>query len=131
MKKILIADDKATSRELLRTVLERQGYAVTEAADGEEALQKALAETPDLILLDLQMPRRTGYEVLGELRKDSRHAQLPIIALTASAMQGDREKALAAGFTAYLAKPVALVHLREEVQRLLLLKDFETAGENG
>ncbi|HEX3093390.1 MAG TPA: response regulator [Candidatus Angelobacter sp.] len=131
MKKILIADDKATSRELLRTVLERQGYAVTEAADGEEALQKALAETPDLILLDLQMPRRTGYEVLRELRKDPRHAELPIIALTASAMQGDREKALAAGFTGYLAKPVALVQLRAEVQRLLLLKDFETAGENG
>lgn len=131
MKKILIADDKATSRELLRTVLERQGYAITEAADGEEALQKALAETPDLILLDLQMPRRTGYEVLRELRKDPRHAELPIIAITASAMQGDRERALAAGFTAYLAKPVALVHLRQEVQRLLLLKDFETAGENG
>ena len=119
MKKILIADDKATSRELLRTVLERQGYDVLEAADGEEALQKALAELPDLILLDLQMPRRTGYEVLSELRKNPRHAALPIIALTASAMQGDREKALAAGFTGYLAKPVALVHLREEVQRLL------------
>jgi two-component system, cell cycle response regulator DivK len=123
MKKILIADDKATSRELLRTVLERQGYEVMEAADGEEALQKALAEFPDLILLDLQMPRRTGYEVLGELRKDARHAALPIIALTASAMQGDRERALAAGFTGYLAKPVALVHLREEVQRLLQIKD--------
>jgi two-component system, cell cycle response regulator DivK len=119
----LIADDKATSRELLRTVLERQGYEVMEAADGEEALQKALAEFPDLILLDLQMPRRTGYEVLGELRKDARHAALPIIALTASAMQGDRERALAAGFTGYLAKPVALVHLREEVQRLLQIKD--------
>jgi two-component system, cell cycle response regulator DivK len=131
MKKILIADDKATSRELLRTVLERQGYAITEAADGEEALKKALAEPPDLILLDLQMPRRSGYEVLVELRKDPRHAEVPIIAITASAMQGDREKALAAGFTGYLAKPVALVHLREEVQRLLLLKDLETAGENG
>ena len=131
MKKILIADDKATSRELLRTVLERQGYAVTEAADGEEALQKALAEPPDLILLDLQMPRRSGYEVLVELRKDPRHAEVPIIAITASVMQGDREKALAAGFTGYMAKPVALVHLREEVQRLLLLKDLETAGENG
>ena len=131
MKKILIADDKATSRELLRTVLERQGYAITEAADGEEALQKALAEPPDLILLDLQMPRRSGYEVLRELRKDPRHAEVPIIAITASAMQGDREKALAAGFTGYMAKPVALVHLREEVQRLLLLKDMETAGENG
>jgi two-component system cell cycle response regulator DivK len=131
MKKILIADDKATSRELLRTVLERQGYAITEAADGEEALQKALAEPPDLILLDLQMPRRNGYEVLGELRKDPRHAEVPIIAITASAMQGDREQALAAGFTGYMAKPVALIHLREEVQRLLLLKDIETAGENG
>jgi len=131
MKKILIADDKATSRELLRTVLERQGYAVTEAADGEEALQKALAEPPDLILLDLQMPLRSGYEVLVELRKDPRHAEVPIIAITASAMQGDREKALAAGFTGYMAKPVALVHLREEVRRLLLLKDLETAGENG
>jgi two-component system cell cycle response regulator DivK len=123
MKKILIADDKATSRELLRTVLERQGYEVLEASDGEEALQKALAELPDLILLDLQMPRRSGYEVLGELRKDARHAALPIIALTASAMQGDRERALAAGFTGYLAKPVALVHLREEVQRLLQAKE--------
>jgi len=131
MKRILIADDKATSRELLRTVLERQGYAVTEAADGEEALQKALAEPSDLVLLDLQMPRRSGYEVLVELRKDPRHADVPIIAITASVMQGDREKALAAGFTGYMAKPVALVHLREEVQRLLLLKDLETAGENG
>jgi CheY-like chemotaxis protein len=56
---------------------------------------------------------------------------VPIIAITASAMQGDREKALAAGFTGYMAKPVALVHLREVVQRLLLLKDLETAGENG
>jgi two-component system, cell cycle response regulator DivK len=130
MKKILIADDKATSRELLRTVLERQGYAVTEAADGEEALQKAQTEAPDLILLDLQMPRRTGYEVLGELRKDPRHAELPIIALTASAMQGDREKALAAGFTGYMAKPVPLVHLREEIQRLLQPNNSGSAGKN-
>ena len=131
MKKILIADDKATSRELLRTVLERQGYAVTEAGDGEEALQKALTESPDLILLDLQMPRRTGYEVLGELRKYPQHAELPIIALTASAMQGDRERALAAGFTGYMAKPVPLVHLREEVRRLLQMNNSGPTGENG
>jgi two-component system cell cycle response regulator DivK len=120
MKRILIADDKPTSRELLRTVLEKQGYSITEAADGEEALQKARAETPDLILLDLQMPRLSGYEVLGELRKESQYAALPIIALTASAMQGDRERALAAGFTGYLTKPVALAHLRDEIKRLLL-----------
>jgi CheY-like chemotaxis protein len=119
MKRILIVDDKATSRELLRTVLEKQGYAVIEAADGEEALQKTRSHNPDLILLDLQMPIRNGYEVLGELRPDPRYAVLPIIALTASAMQGDREKALAAGFTGYLTKPLALADLRDEIQRLL------------
>jgi len=119
MKRILIVDDKATSRELLRTVLQKDGYAILEAGDGGEALQKARTENPDMILLDLQMPVRNGYEVLNELRQDSRYAMLPIIALTASAMQGDREKALAAGFTAYLTKPVTLAHLRSEVQRLL------------
>jgi CheY-like chemotaxis protein len=119
MKRILIVDDKATSRELLRTVLEKQGYTVMEAGDGAEALQKARADNPDLILLDLQMPIRDGYEVLSELRQDPRYAALPIVALTASAMQGDREKALAAGFTGYLSKPVSLAHLRNEVQRVL------------
>ncbi|MGZ4866123.1 MAG: response regulator [Candidatus Angelobacter sp.] len=129
MKRILIADDKATSRELLRTVLERQGYAIIEATDGEDALQKARAEAPDLILLDLQMPRRTGYEVLSELRRDPRHAALPVIAITASAMQGDRERALAAGFTSYLTKPVALAQLRAQIQSLLL--DGNSAGIGG
>ena len=119
MKHILIVDDRATSRELLRTVLEKQGYAVTEAADGEEALQKVRAESPHLVLLDLQMPVLDGYEVLRELRQDPRFTALPVIAITASAMQGDRERALAAGFTSYLTKPVTLSHLREEVQRLL------------
>jgi two-component system, cell cycle response regulator DivK len=119
MKHILIVDDRATSRELLRTVLEKQGYAVTEAADGDEALQKVRAESPHLVLLDLQMPVRDGYEVLRELRQDPRFAALPIIAITASAMQGDRERALAAGFTSYLTKPVTLSLLREEIQRLL------------
>src|ERR1051326_8701414 len=103
MKRILIVDDKATSRELLRTVLEKQGYAISEAANGEEALEKTRSEAPDLILLDLQMPLRNGYEVLAELRQTPAYAKLPVIALTASAMQGDREKALAAGFTGYLA----------------------------
>jgi CheY-like chemotaxis protein len=119
MKRILIVDDKATSRELLRTVLEKQGYAIIEASNGEEALERTRSGAPDLILLDLQMPVRNGYEVLAELRKDMTYRKLPIIALTASAMQGDRERALAAGFTAYLAKPVTLAAIRSEIQRLL------------
>jgi CheY-like chemotaxis protein len=129
VKRILIVDDKATSRELLRTVLEKQGYAVIEAGDGEEALRQARADSLDLILLDLQMPIRNGYDVLGELRQDPQYAAIPVIALTASAMQGDREKALAAGFTGYLTKPLALAHLRDEIQRLLETGNSAVSGQ--
>jgi two-component system cell cycle response regulator DivK len=122
MKRILIGEDKATSRELLRTVLENQGYEVAEAADGEQALEQARAQVPDLILLDLQMPLRSGYEVVNELRQDPRFATVPIVAVTASAMQGDREKALEAGFSGYLSKPLSLSTLRQEIQRLLKTK---------
>jgi CheY-like chemotaxis protein len=119
MKRILIVEDKATSRELLRTVLEKQGYTVLEARDGEEALQRLREITPDLVLLDLQIPIHNGYDVLREIRGDDRLASIPVVAVTASAMQGDREKALAAGFTGYIAKPVGLSQLRDEVNRLL------------
>jgi two-component system, cell cycle response regulator DivK len=119
MKRILIAEDKATSRELLRTVLQQQGYSVDEAEDGEQALQKITDNPPDLVLMDLQMPVRTGYEVVIEMRKDPRLAGVPVVAVTASAMQGEREKVLAAGFTSYLTKPLSLVQLRQEVSRLL------------
>ena len=115
-----MADDKATSRELIRTVLESIGHAVSEAGDGREAVRVALETLPDLVLLDLQMPSLDGFGVLRELRGDPRFAALPIVAVTANAMQGDREKALAAGFTSYLSKPVPLAALRSEVTRLLL-----------
>jgi len=119
MKRILIVEDKATSRELLRTVLEQQGYAVEEASDGEEALRKIREQPPDLVLLDLQIPTRNGYDVVREVRQDPRLQAVPVVAVTASAMQGDREKVLAAGFTAYIAKPVSLVQLRHEINQLL------------
>jgi CheY-like chemotaxis protein len=119
MKKVLIADDKATSRELVRTVLEKEGYSVIEAADGIEALRVAREAAPDMIILDLQMPGLDGFEVLQELRKDRRFAATPIMALTASAMQGDRERAMTVGFNAYATKPIRLTLLRSEVERLL------------
>ena len=124
MKQILIVEDKATSRELLRTVLEKEGYRVFEAADGEEAFRLLRVEMFDLVLLDLQIPIHSGYDVLKVIRHDERLAKLPVVALTASAMQGDREKALAAGFTSYIAKPVGPAQLREEVTRLLGAKTF-------
>ncbi|HEU4416195.1 MAG TPA: response regulator [Candidatus Angelobacter sp.] len=119
MKRILVVEDKATSRELLRTVLEQQGYAVEEALDGEDALRQIRANPPDLVLLDLQIPARDGYDVVREVRSDPRLTAMPVVAVTASAMHGDREKVLAAGFTAYIAKPVSLVQLRHEVNQLL------------
>lgn len=118
-KTILIADDRAPSRELIRSVLESSGYLVVEAADGLETLQKAAEFMPDLFILDLQMPHLDGFGVLAQLRRDEQFASRPIVALTASAMQGDRERAIAAGFSAYIAKPIGIVALRREVARLL------------
>ncbi|MGC2301142.1 MAG: response regulator [Acidobacteriaceae bacterium] len=116
---ILIADDRASSRELLRLVLERAGYTVIESEDGYQALGRARSECPDLVLLDLQMPGLDGYGVLAALRSEARFENLPVLALTASAMTGDRERILAAGFTDYLAKPAGPELLRETVARLL------------
>jgi len=120
---ILIADDRSSSRELLRTVLQRAGYDVMEADDGEVALEAARTGNPDLILLDLQMPRLDGYGVIAQLRADERFRDLPVLALTASAMRGDREKILAAGFTDYLSKPAGPDLLRDAVARLLKAKE--------
>src|SRR5687767_10116854 len=98
MKRILIADDKESSRELVRTVLEHAGCVVEEAADGREALAKIMANPPHLVVLDLYMPILDGFAVMETLRQDIRYTGLPVVALTASAMHGDRERALAAGF---------------------------------
>ncbi|MFZ0592864.1 MAG: response regulator [Bryobacteraceae bacterium] len=119
MKRILVAEDSPASLELLRTVLESAGYEVVEAVDGLDAVQKASSNSVDLVLLDLQMPKMDGFAVLAELRKKARFRTIPIIALTASAMRGDRERALEAGFSSYIAKPVNLALLRSEVERLI------------
>jgi CheY-like chemotaxis protein len=123
MKKLLIADDKPTNRELLRTVLEDLGYEVSEAGDGIEAVRVAREVDPDLIILDLHMPGIDGFGVLSELRREGGFVETPFMALTASAMQGDRQRAIDAGFDSYVSKPVPLPVLREEVERLLKRDD--------
>jgi len=119
MKTVLVADDKATSRELVRIALEHSGYKVFEASDGLEAMTNARNHVPDLIILDLHMPGLDGFGVIEQIRKDARLAAIPVMALTASAMQGDRERAMAVGFNSYLAKPIHLSSLRKEVEHLL------------
>jgi CheY-like chemotaxis protein len=119
MKKILVADDTPNGRELVKTVLEGSGYQVIEASDGLEALASAREVLPDLIILDLHMPKLDGFGVVEELHRDAKLAATPILALTASAMMGDKERAMAVGFTAYITKPIRLSELRNEVARLL------------
>ena len=119
MKTILVADDNPVSRELISEILEAEGYRVIEAIDGGDALQKARETRPDLVLLDIQMPVMDGYTVLQELRHDHEFPSIRVVALTAFAMFGDREKALAAGFDGYITKPIKVSALRAEVEDLL------------
>jgi CheY-like chemotaxis protein len=118
-KIILIADDRETSRELISTVLTSAGYTVVEAVDGRDAIQRALETQADLVILDLHMPHTDGFGVLRRLRSEESYMRIPIVALTASAMAGDCERAMASGFTAYISKPVKMTDLRREIGQLL------------
>ena len=119
MKTIVIADDNPTSRELIAEILEVEGFRIVLAGDGGEALQKIRDVKPDLVLLDIQMPVMDGYAVIQEIRKIPELANLRVVALTAFAMFGDREKAMQAGFNGYITKPIQIAALRSEVVDLL------------
>ncbi len=123
MSKVLIAEDNAVNRELLRELLEARGYTVVEACDGEEALRVIDQAQPDILLLDIGMPVLDGFGVVRALRANPRLAALPVLAVTAYAMQGDPEKILSAGFDGYLSKPVIARSVIEELERLLSKRD--------
>ena len=118
-KKVLVVDDNPVSRELIREVLEDSDRNVLEAENGEEALKKIAEEKPDIVLLDIQLPVYDGYEVLHRVRTSLKLDKLPVLALTAYAMQGDCEKALASGFDAYVTKPIDVAALRIQVENFL------------
>lgn len=119
---ILLADDNAPSRELMREILESCGYDVAEAANGREALDLIRKSPPDIVLLDLQMPVMDGFAVIHAVRSDERLRLLTVIALTASAMLGDRERAIAAGFDSYIAKPISLESVRNQIRQVATQK---------
>lgn len=114
---ILVADDSEKNRELLRTVLGHLGHTVEEASNGRDAVAAAERLGPDLMIFDLQMPILDGFGAMREVRAMARFRETPVLALTAYAMEGDREKALEAGFTSYLTKPLRLADLRTELAR--------------
>ena len=119
MKTILVADDNNANRELISEILQARGFHVVEARDGADAIRLMETSTPDLVLLDVHMPNLDGYGALARLRSDPRYRELPIVALTASAMRGDEERALSSGFTAYLAKPYEIPEVLQLVQELI------------
>ncbi|HTC31740.1 MAG TPA: response regulator [Bryobacteraceae bacterium] len=115
-KRVLVADDNPAGRELVREGLAEHASSIIEAADGREALEKIREMLPDLVLLDIQMPEMDGYAVLREIRSDPALQGLRVVALTAFAMQGDRERALEAGFDDYLTKPVSVAKLKAQLE---------------
>ncbi len=119
MIRVLMAEDSPVNRELLREILESRGYQVDEAVDGEEALEKMGRSRPDILLLDIGMPKLDGFGVIQRVRQDPSLANLPVLAVTAYAMRGDREKGLDAGFDGYLSKPVNARSLFAEMERVL------------
>ncbi len=119
---ILVVEDNPDNMYVLDHLLTRKGYAVQQAAGGEEALQQIRVQRPALVLMDMQMPGMDGYAVVREVRKSPDLDRLPIIAVTAHNMPGDREHILAAGCTDYVAKPI-------NPGELLRLIDYYLEGE--
>ena len=117
--RILVVEDNQENRELMTYLLTAFGHTVFAAQDGEEGLEAARRELPDLVLSDLQMPKVDGYELARSFRQDPRLATRPLVAVTSYAMRGDREKVLAAGFDAYISKPIVPEEFVNQVERFL------------
>ena len=116
---VLVVEDNEKNMKLVRDVLQASGFTTLEATTAEEGIELALAERPGLVLMDVQLPGMNGVEALARLRADERTSSIPVLALTAQAMRGDRERFVEAGFDGYLAKPVDVLELIEAVREHL------------
>ncbi|MBK6843730.1 MAG: response regulator [Gemmatimonadetes bacterium] len=116
---VLIVEDNEDNRIVYSTILRHHGFRVSEALDGEEGIAKARRELPDIILMDISIPLIDGWEVTQTLKRDAATSHIPVIALTAHAMPGDRERAMEVGCDGYLAKPCEPRAVLAEVNRLI------------
>ncbi len=119
MKKVLVVEDNEANLYLIRFILEENGFEVIEARDGAKGVELAINKKPDLILMDIQLPDIDGLEVTRRIRASEANSEIPIIALTSYAMPGDREKALAAGCTGYIEKPINTETVMMEIKKYL------------
>ncbi len=119
-EKILIVEDNPQNMRLVEMVLRTQNYTLLRATDGEEALDMAKRERPDLIIMDIQLPKMNGLEVTRKLRETPAFSHTPIIGVTAYAMKGDRERVIESGCDAYLSKPISTRELPGVVAEMLL-----------
>jgi len=119
MPKLLLVEDNEMNRDMLSRRLIKKGFEVVMAVDGKQGLDMATSEAPELILLDMSLPVMDGWEVAGHLKADNNLKSIPVIALTAHAMAGDREKALEAGCDDYDTKPVEFKRLLEKINTML------------
>jgi two-component system cell cycle response regulator DivK len=124
-QKILIVEDNPQNMRLIEMALSAESYTLLEATDGEEALGVARKERPDLIIMDIQLPKMSGLEVTKKLREIPEFNRMPIIAITAYAMKGDKEKALDAGCNAYLSKPISARDLPNLIAKMLVQRQEE------
>lgn len=119
MAKILLVEDNEMNRDMLSRRLKRKGYDVVIAVDGEEGVSMTAAEKPDLVLMDMSLPVIDGWEATRQLKENPQTQSIPVMALTAHAMSGDREKAIAAGCNDYDTKPIELPRLLGKIENLL------------
>jgi two-component system cell cycle response regulator DivK len=119
MSLILIVEDNEKNLKLVRDVLQVKGYATIEARSAEDGIELASAHKPDLILMDIQLPGMNGIDALGILRRNPETADIPVVAVTASVMQQDRNKITEAGFNGYVGKPINLKEFLDTVQRMV------------
>jgi len=119
MKRILVIEDNETNMYLIGFILRKNGHEVIEARTGEEGVELAVKEKPDLVLMDIQLPGIDGLEATRRIRKSEADKKVPIVALTSYAMTGDREKSLAAGCTGYIEKPINPDTFMGEIEKYL------------
>jgi two-component system cell cycle response regulator DivK len=116
---ILYVEDNCDNRMLIRRILEAEGYRVIEAEDGVQGIERLQSQTPDLVLMDINLPEIDGYEVTKRFKKLPSMDRVPVIAVTANVMKGDREKTLAAGCDGYIPKPIDIDALPDQIARFL------------